>query len=339
MREPKHFQELADNAFDFLEKASDQLEKEPKYSAINFFTGIELLLKARLLSEHWTLVYADPATAVKDGFAKGDFISVSLDAAIARLRKVVGTQISAKAVSAFDVLRQHRNQLMHFHHADYGPKPSKPALAQVAAEQCRAWFYLHSLLTKEFDIEFGKYKSRIQGLQDTISKKRSFLAFRFEELAPALEKGRKRGQHPYSCWACGYDASFRKRISGQLFDNRCLVCHHSHPVLIHSCENCGKPIEIEDQGYGKCLSCESECTLEGLVDHYQPIGADEIYCNECEEPNVVAWDDKWLCLNCLQLHTSFEQCGWCADMVTGEHELSSVFGCFLCPGSNELHRD
>ena len=42
MSQPKHFEELAANAFDFLEKASDQLEKEPKYSVINFFTGIEL---------------------------------------------------------------------------------------------------------------------------------------------------------------------------------------------------------------------------------------------------------------------------------------------------------
>lgn len=114
MSEPKHFKELAENGFDFFEKASEQLEKDPKYSVINFFTGIELLLKARLLWEHWTLVYTEPSTANIDGFSKGNFQSVSIDTAVQRLRNVVGAKISTRAVNAFNGIRQHRNQLMHF---------------------------------------------------------------------------------------------------------------------------------------------------------------------------------------------------------------------------------
>ena len=50
------FDSLVLNAFDFLERAVRELEKSPKYSVLHFFNSIELLLKARLLKEHWALV-------------------------------------------------------------------------------------------------------------------------------------------------------------------------------------------------------------------------------------------------------------------------------------------
>ena len=49
------FENLVRNGIDFLEKAMLQLENEPKYSVINFYTAVEIFLKAPLVHDHWTL--------------------------------------------------------------------------------------------------------------------------------------------------------------------------------------------------------------------------------------------------------------------------------------------
>lgn len=78
---------LVENALDFLHHAIENLERFPKLSIINFYTAVELFLKARLLHEHWSLVVAkDPDW---DKFISGDFVSVSFEDACGRLSRIV----------------------------------------------------------------------------------------------------------------------------------------------------------------------------------------------------------------------------------------------------------
>jgi hypothetical protein len=51
------FDSLVRNALAFLERSVDELKDAPNYAVIDFCTAIELFLKARLLLEHWALVY------------------------------------------------------------------------------------------------------------------------------------------------------------------------------------------------------------------------------------------------------------------------------------------
>ena len=53
------FENLVRNGIDFLEKAMLQLENDPKHSVINFYTAVEIFLKAPLVHDHWTLVVLD----------------------------------------------------------------------------------------------------------------------------------------------------------------------------------------------------------------------------------------------------------------------------------------
>jgi len=69
--------ELTESAFDFLEKSVDELEKHPKYSVIHFATAVELLLKARLMREHWTLVVERASDAVLKDFLDGKLRTIS----------------------------------------------------------------------------------------------------------------------------------------------------------------------------------------------------------------------------------------------------------------------
>jgi len=86
------FESLVLNALDFLQRSADEVESAPNHSVIDFCTAIELFLKARLLAEHWTLIYLDLTKAIREKkanltkFCSGDVVSVGMREAIPRLR-------------------------------------------------------------------------------------------------------------------------------------------------------------------------------------------------------------------------------------------------------------
>lgn len=57
------FDSLVINAIDFLESSIDDLNIRPKNSIVDFYTAIELFLKARLMLEHWTLILGKVRTS------------------------------------------------------------------------------------------------------------------------------------------------------------------------------------------------------------------------------------------------------------------------------------
>lgn len=59
---------IAESAMDFLKRAVDEIEKHPKYSVIHFATAVELILKARLMHEHWALVVEKTSDADVERF-------------------------------------------------------------------------------------------------------------------------------------------------------------------------------------------------------------------------------------------------------------------------------
>jgi hypothetical protein len=116
----ERFDDVVRNAFDFLVRSIDELERYPKYSVIHFYSAIELFVKARLLKEHWTLIVAKPDVADKAKFQRGDFQSVGLKDANERLTKITADGLLDEELKCFDGLRQERNQMVHFAHAAQG---------------------------------------------------------------------------------------------------------------------------------------------------------------------------------------------------------------------------
>jgi hypothetical protein len=137
------FESLTRNAFDFLERGIAEFDASPKYSVIHFCAAVEMLLKARLMKEHWSLIVSKPEQASLAKFMAGDFISVTMDEARQRLREIAGEDISADAFASFRTLANHRNKMIHFFHA--GLDGDEKAKAQIVGEQCRSWFHLHRL--------------------------------------------------------------------------------------------------------------------------------------------------------------------------------------------------
>ncbi|MFD7573400.1 serine/arginine repetitive matrix protein 1 [Streptomyces sp. NPDC059810] len=85
-----------------------------KYAVLHLQAAVEVLFKARLLAEHWTLVFTHPVEATRKALDEATLSSVSPDKAITRLRNIVGVQISTKEEQALRKLTETRNKLQHF---------------------------------------------------------------------------------------------------------------------------------------------------------------------------------------------------------------------------------
>lgn len=339
------FGSLVLNAFDFLEGSLRELEKSPKYSVIHFFNAIELFLKARLLREHWALVVSKTEKANLEAFRKGDFQSVRFDECVNRIRSIANEPIAAYEEESFKQLRDHRNKLVHFFHPKYVAGVDAKLLGEVVSEQCKAWFYLHRLLTTRWEPRFAAYATKIARLDKLFCRNRHFLSSKFKALEPEIQAAKKTGIAIEKCAACGFEAARATEISAPLFKRACLVCNCAGHILEIKCPTCGAMITVEPEDGGECAQCEFVVGVDYLLSTlgpYEDPKEDRLvaYCSSCEqhEPTAIPFGDDYLCLQCLELHTSAGQCGWCGDLITGDTSGTSVWGCFRCPGP-DLDRD
>lgn len=109
------------NGMDFLLSAFDHLSQrdgEPsprdlKYGVLHLQAAVEVLLKARLIREHWSLVFNDPGKAKRGAYEKGSFASCGVHEAIDRLNNIVALEISQDQKNAVKTLADTRNALTH----------------------------------------------------------------------------------------------------------------------------------------------------------------------------------------------------------------------------------
>ena len=342
------FDSVVRNAIDFLKKSIDEIEDSPKYSVINFCSAIELFLKARLLTEHWSLIVAKPESANLSRFRAGDFVSVSAEEAIQRLRNIADIVISREEESAFKEVRDHRNKLVHFFHPKYVDSRSAPTLQDVVAQQCKAWFYLHRLLVERWGQYFSGYRDDIRELDDLMHQNRQFLRAKFEALGPEIDQDKQAGVEYVSCFFCGFESAKVEEASDPLFSHLCAVCKAVGMFLRVPCPECGDPIIVEDMGKGQCNRCGFETNVSFLLSKYEPfVGLKDepqtAYCANCEyadQASVIPWGDGYLCLNCLCLHDWIDRCEWCTTPVAGMDMVDSYLkGCILCEGHDGWDKD
>lgn len=340
------FDSLVQNAIDFLNQSVADLQANPKYSVINFCASIELFLKARLMIEHWALIYDEPKDANKTRFLDGDFKSASIDETLRRLKKIAYVQISDKAEKSFYELREHRNKLMHFFHPQYTNPPNEKVIEGIVAEQCKGWLHLHRLLTNDWKNEFTQYLGELDNLNRLMLKQRSFLQAKYESVLPDISKGIERGATFLVCKSCGFQASRISENDEPLIKTICVVCDYQDKYLIASCPTCGNDIYVYDMGEGVCEQCETEIEVDYMIRTFENKEFGEssrAYCDQCEfvdQPTAIQLDyDEWVCLFCLSKHNQAGHCEWCSDFVTGDTSDSYFSGCVMCEGRSGWDKD
>ena len=108
---------LLANSIDFIlsaaEFASRDEPRDWKYAVLHLWHGMELLLKARLAQEHWSLLFWNVDQADKSRLFEGDFRSVDSDQAYKRLRQVCGVQLDVDDWKYLVQLRNRSNRIRH----------------------------------------------------------------------------------------------------------------------------------------------------------------------------------------------------------------------------------
>ena len=340
------FDSLTRNAFDFLERAIAEFDKSPKYSVIHFCAAVEMLLKARLMKEHWSLIVSKPDQANLAKFMAGDFASVTLEDARVRIRDVAGEDISDDAYASFRALANHRNKMVHFFHN--GLESNEKAKAQIVAEHCRSWFHLHRLLNR-WNSYFHDFSGEIAHADRAMKGQRKYLAAKFKALKSELDAARKAGHAPKTCSACDFDAAIPDALDDQIASLRCLVCDHVETQVEFDCPHCGEPIVIATEGYATCEHSEGRIKPEHLVDVLTKdvVGTKDYFetglpanCGNCKGYHtVVERGDNHFCANCFDISNGIEQCQWCNEYNTGDMEHSYSVSCNQCDAKVGWEKD
>ncbi|MFJ9551821.1 hypothetical protein [Streptomyces erythrochromogenes] len=133
---PDVFYTPVSNGMDYLvsvlkhltEGATPPSARDLKYTVLHLQAATEVLLKARLAREHFSLIFADPLQANRDAWKKGDFKSCGTLEAFDRLRNIAGLPLEREDATRIKELSDHRNALQH-----YGLKHNAYAIESRAA--------------------------------------------------------------------------------------------------------------------------------------------------------------------------------------------------------------
>ena len=336
-------QDLVANAVDFLTLATEEFKARPKHSIIAFHSAVELFLKARLMQEHWSLVVSKMPDLTS--FQTGDFISVSFEDACHRLAKVVGSPLPESTRRTFDIVRKHRNKLVHFFQDIDEPTIRE----QIAVEQLNAWHGLVGLLKRQWCDVFDRFELDLEALDRQFAEHRLYLKTRFDSLAPELAALKKAGKVLQACGRCGFDAAETQTVVGELEQAKCHVCQFAPCWLMLKCTNCEAPFRVEGDETSTCSACGTEfdqgdiaeivdddpVTHDNYFDHSTPAN-----CSFCDGyQTVVSFHDHYLCTACLHLTDDLSACGWCSEGNNGDMEDSTWRGCNFCDGRAGWDRD
>jgi hypothetical protein len=341
-KNPAHFFDLVvTNSIDFFNVSIKDFKKRPKYSVINFCSGLELILKARLLKEHWSLIVKRPEEAALPRFQNGDFVSVAVEEAIKRLANVGNETFSQDETKCFERLRDHRNKVVHFCHDAYARKPDAKLLEEVAAEQCMAWCYIHRRLTGVWSDYFKDHRKAIERLNKKLHGHRVFLKAKFTTLQPDIRKLIAAGVEHRTCLACGCRSARVNEVCKPVCQIECSVCGTRDSFIRMACPKCHETSDIEDLASGSCEDedCGADITLGDVmgeyVPHYDPRDEQEAayYCAACEhpEPSATILGEAYFCFWCKEWFDATSQCEYCGESLVGFDSSGSGFsGCFMC---------
>lgn len=350
--EDQLFDALTESAFEFIHKAIAEFEQSPKFSTVNFAIAIELILKAKLLREHWSLLLEKPDQADKDSFRKGESHTISPEKTIERLRRVASVDVPLKFREIFKTIATHRNKMVHFAHAGVTATADQTAATQIAEEQCAGWYALRFLLRQW--PEFRKFDDEIWRIGRGMERHRAYLQHAFDAKAEDLNKHRKAGLPIRKCPVCSFDSVMVEESDGTIADTSCVVCWYGGSEITLGCpnEDCANVVIFSsyDGAPSECATCGCAISAEDIsnaLDTGEPVTKDNYYdivaisCPECSGYHtVVEHNEEYICTQCFTRSSEMGVCGYCGEgQLGGVPEFSSITGCNACPGSSDFHSD
>ena len=279
---------LIENGLDFLLSAAESVQRDEnprslKDAVLHVANGTELLFKARLTGEHWSLIFSNPGDASHEKLAGEEFHSVDFEKAVERLEKIARVRVDNATKTHLKNLRKFRNKLTHFT-AGLDPTQTKSLVAKSMAI-CIKFCEEQGMITQEAESKLGEIHQNLTELQEFVDERMKTIS---EEWKDALVRG---------CPECWQDAlvidggEVHCKFCRQMADPRELAASNSEGE-VEDCPECGESqtfarvLYANDiigwncfscgqggQNYGHCSICYQ---LESFSD-------DEVYkvCDNC----------------------------------------------------------
>ncbi|GGP78402.1 PHD finger domain-containing protein [Streptomyces melanogenes] len=313
------------NGVDYLRSVVDHLAqkadmglntkaRDVKYAVLHLQAAAEVLLKARLLREHWSLVFKDPGTAAAKAFAEHSFASCTTQDAVDRLRRIAGIAISDKDAKALKDLSDDRNALQHFgltHNA-------RTIEARAAAVLDFLVHFLDTeLLPQLSDDEAAAITGDMNRVRWGLNSIQSFVRERMNRLRGTVLKGQESVTVP--CPHCEQGAVTLEPGTGY-----CHFCGNDWPAF--SLAHCFQSDSDFRNPLNECPTCHAR-TLADEVTFADPAAAAALYCFTCAAR--FAPDALVSCGGCGCLHPRPETpedttrqllCPSCRQQVLGEEQ-------------------
>jgi hypothetical protein len=302
------------NGIDYLRDVVDRLardsgepsERDLKYAVLHLQAAAEVLLKARLRQEHWSLVISKADKTNFKKFEKGEFESATNIETVRRLVEVVGLDIGADDKKILLDLATTRNQLQH-----WGITEEANAVLTRAADvlDFLVRFLDHYLLPDLDADDEEAVADDLEEIRTGLTRIESYVTSRMERLREMDLKG-----HEARTVRCPDCQQLALIVDGGT--NSCLFC----PRLWTD------PLELAsayDNAFGYSAA-PGEPFEETLVD-----------CPDCDTPTLVleaetvASDGSVpLCFNCAEIQGDLDECVRCGRLYRPTDEEVICSSCF-----------
>ena len=281
---------LLENSKDFLlsavELSDSEFPRDWKYALLNISNAVELLLKAVLEKEHWSLLFEDVNKAKRASLQSGDFRSVEFGTAIARLKNIIGPIIRERDEYFLLKLRDLRNRVTH-----YAVVVDVRQLKSVIGIAINLFIKLYSHLVGE------EASSFVEKIAVSSSPLEAFVKERMRSIGKQLEKSTRPVRPFSSCPTCMQDALVVNDSTA-----KCLFCTSEIDIdeLAMNSEGPGGPCpECEYGRLGFVLHNNEDGEFVCVLCGFQ---TDRDYNDTCDNCGEVFWNpsEMPLCEDCIE---------------------------------------
>lgn len=277
---------VLDMSLNFLQSSVEYIknnksETELQFSIIHLTAMVELMLKACLINEHWSLIIENSDQINLSNFKSGDFKSINIDEAILRIGKICDFNISGKPKIKIDRLKKERNKIIHMgigvnqHHA----------MALIID----TYNFVYDF-AKEVNIfgNFPELEYKFNEIKNTINSFEEFIRKRLQNIKKELSCH----DHALFCPEC-----FQQAVIMSEDERECLFCRKIFSIN-----------EFKEMYIDFSFS---------LDDYYEEIVSQ---CPECGEDSVISIEEigNPICLSCGLNIKNFVRCMDCGDFFKGD---------------------
>jgi hypothetical protein len=272
---------LLTNGLDFICSAIDNLQDNPgqrelKYAVLHLGSGMELILKEKILNEDWKLLFKDPNKAREEDLKTGNFESINFRKCIVILEGF-GIKFEGAVIEGLYALRNKRNKLEHF-----GLTESMEAIVSLASFTIG---FLLDFISNELT-HLENNDEYLQYIRQGISGIKVFLQNRWDSIQENIKQLRE-DFIILKCPACLQEAAY-------IDDNvKCIFC-----------------------GYNESSTYASEEYISNVlgIDHYRTVkdgGEWPLYtCPSCNWETLVQGENQYICFQCGETF-KFSDLGFC----------------------------